>query len=281
MSDEEAGGSKKLPGRGDLGKDISVDPSERAPIRAAARDASRQLAKRFYREVSLAPADAGFAILLDGKPVRTPARRPLAAPTRALAEALAAEWTAQKEWIDPGSMLLTRLFNSAIDGVADHFAEVEAETVKYAGSDLVCYRAAEPEALAAAQAERWDPLVKFAHSALDAPLVVTEGVVFAPQPPQALVAISSAVRAIVGAGGPESNLKLAALHIMTTVTGSCVIALALALGRIGVDDAFAAANVDEDYQMARWGEDAEALARRQARLQDLRVAAQVSQAFGS
>lgn len=281
MSDENSAGSKMPAERADLAKDMSVDPSERAPIRAAPRDARPQLAKRFYREVSLAPSDAGFAILLDGKPVRTPARQPLAAPNEALAEALAAEWTAQKEWIDPASMPLTRLFNSAIDGVADHFAEVEADTVKYAGSDLVCYRAAEPEALAAAQAQRWDPLVKFARSSLDAPLIVTEGVVFAPQPPQALVAISSALRAIVGAGGPESNLKLAALHIMTTVTGSCIIALALALGRIGVDDAFAAANVDEDYQMARWGEDGEALARRQAQLQDLRVAAQVFNAFGN
>jgi chaperone required for assembly of F1-ATPase len=260
---------------------MSVHPSERAPIRAAAKDAHRRLAKKFYKEVSLAPSDAGFAILLDGKPVRTPARRPLAAPNEALADALAAEWTAQKEWVDPASMPLTRLFNSAIDGVADHFAEVEAETVQYAGSDLICYRAAEPEALAAAQAQRWDPLVKFAHSALDAPLAVTEGVMFAPQPPQALAAISSALRAVVGGGGAESNLKLAALHIMTTVTGSCIIALALALGRIGVDDAFAAANVDEDYQMARWGEDSEALARRQARLQDLRAAAEVFQAFGN
>jgi chaperone required for assembly of F1-ATPase len=262
-------------------RDPASGPSEPNPLRAVSENGRPVLPKRFYRDVSVARQGNDFEILLDAKAVRTPARRPLAAPTRPLAEALAAEWSRQGERIDPASMPLTRLFNSAIDGVADRFGEVEADVLRYAGSDLICYRAAEPKALAQAQATKWDPLVEFARKALGARLVLAEGLIFAPQPPEALEAIAGAVRAYVGEGGAESNLKLASLHMMTALTGSCVIALAVALGRLGVDEAWACANVDQDFQMASWGEDAEALARREAHLQDLRAAALVSRAFAA
>jgi len=280
MSDERL---RRDLGLDDLAKDIFADPSERDPMRAVAKDARPTLPKRFYREVSVAASESegGFAILLDGKGVRTPARRPLTATTLVLAEALAAEWSRQGERINPASMPLTRLFNSAIDGVADRLGEVEADVLRYAGSDLICYRAGEPEALALAQAAKWNPLVDFARNALGARLMLAEGVMFAPQPPEALAAIARAVRVYVGDSGAESYLKLTSLHMMTTLTGSCIIALAVALGRIDVNEAWACANVDQDFQMASWGEDAEALARREGQLQDMRAAALVSRAFVS
>ncbi len=261
-----------------LAGDFFIEPQERDPMRAAARDARPQLPKRFYEKVSVEPVEGGFAILLDGKSVRTPARRPLLAPTKTLAQALAEEWSRQGERIDPATMPLTRLLNSAIDGVADRLAEVEAEVVKYAASDLVCYRAAEPLTLAREQAAKWDPLVTFAREKLDARFTLAEGVMYVPQSPQAISAIVKAVRHYVGAGA-GSPFRLAALHAMTTLTGSCVIALAVALGDVSVDAAWAAANVDEDFEIAAWGADQEALARREARFAEMRAAALLSRAF--
>ncbi len=134
MSDEPAG----------FGDDFFVAPGERDPVRAA-RDAARPLPRRFYSEATAAPAEGGFALLLDGRTVRTPGKRGIIVPSRPLADALAAEWAGQGEAIDPSTMPLTRIVNAALDGVATHMAEVEADTIKYAASDLICYRAAEPE----------------------------------------------------------------------------------------------------------------------------------------
>jgi chaperone required for assembly of F1-ATPase len=278
MSDDRSS-DPRLAKKGEgLASDFLIEAKERDPLRAAAKAARPQLPRRFYEKVAVAPIGDGFAVLLDGKPVRTPARRTLAAPTAALAEALAEEWSSQGEWIDPAAMPLTRLFNSAIDGVADRLAEVEADIVKYAGSDLICYRAGAPESLSQAQAAKWDPLLRFARDALGARLALAEGVVFTSQAPEAVAAIAERVRDYVGVG-PGSPLRLAALHAMTTLTGSCVIALAVALGRMDADEAWDAASVDEDFQMAAWGEDAEALARRERRLQEMRAAALISRAF--
>lgn len=261
-----------------LAGDFFIEPQERDPMRAAARDARPQLPKRFYEKVSVEPVGGGFAVLLDEKSVRTPARRPLLAPTEALARALAEEWSRQGERIDPASMPLTRLLNSAIDGVADRIAEVEAEVIKYAASDLICYRAVEPMALAREQAAKWDPLVTFAREKLGARFTLAEGVMYVPQSPGAISAIAQAIRNYVDAG-PGSPFRLAALHAMTTLTGSCVIALAVALGEVSVDAAWAAANVDEDFEIAAWGADEEALARREARFAEMRAAALLSRAF--
>jgi chaperone required for assembly of F1-ATPase len=173
-------------------------------------------------------------------------------------------------------MPLTRIVNAALDGVAPHMVEVEADTIKYAGSDLICYRAAEPESLVAAQREAWDPLLAFAREGLGARLTLAEGVTFVAQPDSAIAALATAVRVQVGDGG-EAPLRLAALHVMTTLTGSLVIALAKALNEIDLAGAWSAAHVDEDFQMRTWGADTEALARRKARLREMAAAAFLSE----
>ncbi|MEF3366938.1 ATP12 family protein [Methylocystis sp. 9N] len=254
--------------------DFFVPASERDPVKAA-RDPARPLPKRFYKEAVAAPVEGGYAILLDGRPVNTPAKRALRAPSQALAEALAAEWAGQGETIDPAAMFLTKLMNTALDGVAEHMREVEAEVVKYGASDLICYRAGEPESLVAAQSAAWDPYVVFARDRLGAKLALAEGVVFVEQPHAALDALARAVRAHVG-DDAGASLRLAALNVMTTLSGSAVIALATALREIDADAAWGAANVDEDWQMRAWGADAEALARQAARKREWLAAAALS-----
>lgn len=263
----------------DLASAIFIDGGERDPMRSAARGGRPVLPKRFYKQAEAAPVAEGFAVLLDGKPVRTPARGALVLPTLALAQAIAAEWDAQGELLDPNAMPLTRLANSAIDGVASRMAEVEADVVKYAGSDLICYRADGPDSLVRAQAEAWGPLVQFAREKCGARLILCEGVTFHPQPPEALAAIAAHVRAHVGAGA-GSTFRLTALHAMTTLTGSCIIALAVALREIDAEAGFAGAYVDEDYQMRVWGADAEARARRERRRDEMRAAARLSALAG-
>ena len=203
-------------------------------------------------------------MLLDGRPVKTPARRTLAAPTRALAEALAAEWEAQRDVVDPAKMPLTRLANSIIDGVADTPAAVAAEAEKYLASDLVCYRAEGPDGLVARQAGAWDPVIAWAREALGARFVVGEGMVFVVQPEAALAAARAAL--------PRDPWRLGAFHAVTTLTGSALIALAVLNGRLGVEDAWRAAHIDEDWNMDFWGRDELALERRAARYAEMRAA---------
>jgi chaperone required for assembly of F1-ATPase len=262
----------------DFADGFFVDPQERNPLRAAAQGARPQRIKRFYRDATVEPAGAGFAVSLDGKGVRTPARRPLATPSRPLAEALAAEWADQGEFVDPATMPLTRLANTAIDGVAERMADVEADVVKYAGSDLICYRASDPESLVRRQSTLWDGLVAFAREKLGARLILTEGVVFAPQPPEGIEAIAQAVRRYVG-DDAGSHFRLAALHTITTLSSSCIVALALARGEVDVGRAWDAANVDEDFEINAWGADEEALARREKRFAEMRAAAFISGLF--
>ncbi len=255
--------------------DFFIPDSERDPIKAA-RDPARPLPKRFYKEAVAAPVEGGFGVTLDGRAVNTPAKRRLVVPSRPLAEALASEWAAQSEKINPATMPLTRLANTALDGVAQQMAEVEAEIVKYARSDLICYRAGEPEGLAKAQAAAWDPLMAFARDKLGARLALAEGVVFVDQPEAAIAAVATAVRHYVG-DGPGAPFRLAALHVMTTLAGSAVLALAVALGQTTWETAWATAHVDEDWQARIWGADAEAQARRAWRETDLRAAAFVAE----
>jgi chaperone required for assembly of F1-ATPase len=259
----------------DLASALLAEGAERDPMRSAGKGGRPTLPKRFYKHAEAAPVDGSFAILLDGKPVRTPAKRPLVAPCERLAQAIAAEWAAQEELLNPQTMPLTKLANSAIDGVASQMAEVEADAVKYAGSDLICYRAEGPEGLVRAQAEAWDPYLLFARETCGARLILSEGVIFHTQPAEALEAIAGRVRAYVGEGG-AAPFRLAALHAMTTLTGSCVIALATALREKDAEAAFAAAHVDEDYQMRVWGADEEATARRGRRRREFLAAAEFS-----
>lgn len=257
---------------------IFVDPGERNPLKSAQRDMKRPLPKRFYKEVSVEPAGENFGIALDGKPIRTPARAPLAVPSRALAEALAGEWRAQGEEINPATMPRTRLVNTALDGVSREMDAVAAEIAKFAGSDLVCYRAGEPQSLVEAQDAAWNPVLDFARETFSARFHCSEGVMFVEQPEESRAAILRAVSQL--GQGNAGALRLAALHVMTTLTGSALIALALVRGGLDFDSAWAAAHVDEDHQMRFWGADEEALARRAARLAEFSAAYEVFGALG-
>lgn len=254
----------------DFSSDFFVSNADRDPLRTVQKDMKRSLPKRFYKEASVAPRDGGWAVLLDGRNVRTPAGGHLALPTEAAARLVASEWAAQGAEIDPATMPVTRLVNSALDGVARDLSGVNADIVKYAGSDLVCYRAGEPEGLVAAQAEAWGPVLAFAREHLGARFILAEGVMFAAQPDHAIAAFARAVDAFAEA--PDAALKIATLHSMTTLTGSALIAMMVAHGALTPEAAWTAAHVDEDWQMKLWGEDEEARAKRAQRFVDMKAA---------
>ena len=247
--------------RDDLSKDFFVASEERDPLASARKDARPALPKRFYKDVAIAAEGEGFVITLDGRKLKTPARIDLTLPSEAAAEAISEEWRAQGEEIDPRTMPLTRLVNSALDGVARDVTSVIDDIVRYAGSDLVCYRAAEPAGLVAAQSEAWDPVLAFARDELGARFICVEGITFTEQPSRAIAAVRDA---IVQSSG-ERPLAVAALHVMTTLTGSVLLALCVARRELTPEAAWEAAHVDEDVQMRVWGADAEALARRERR----------------
>jgi len=249
----------------DIFRDAALDPTQ-----AARRAVRPHLRRRFYQRAEVEDADGEFRIVLDGRPVKTPARRTLAAPTRALAQALAAEWEAQRDVIDPAKMPLTRLANTIIDGVADAPSAVAAEVNRYLACDLVFYRAPGPAGLVAWQAEAWDPVLAWVRETLGARFVLAEGIAFVAQPAQSLAAASSAI--------PTDPWRLGAMHAVTTLTGSALIAIALARGALSVDAAWAAAHVDEDWNMKFWGRDALALERRAARFSEMQAAATVLEA---
>ncbi|MGO8953028.1 MAG: ATP12 family chaperone protein [Rhodomicrobium sp.] len=215
--------------------------------------------KRFYRSATVAERDSGgFAVQLDGRPVKTPAGKPLTLPTRALAGATAEEWNAQGETIVPANLPLTKLANTAIDGVADRRTEAANDIMNYAATDLLCYRASFPTELVAAQARAWDPILSWVSAKYQAPFITSSGIAHVSQPASSLEAVRSAI-ASLGA------FRLAAFHVMTTLTGSALIALAHTGGALDADAAWAAAETDEDWQAAKWGEDFEAAQRRKAR----------------
>jgi chaperone required for assembly of F1-ATPase len=252
----------------DIREHQPLDPNE-----AARRGMRPRLRRRFYTEVSVSEGEGGFGLALDGRPVRTPAQRPLAAPTAALADVLAEEWRAQREFIDPSSMPLTRLANSIIDGVADAAPDVAAEVEKYLASDLIFYRAETPQGLVRSQEIAWDPLITWAREALSADFRTGAGVVHLPQPQDALTAAAAAIPR--NSGNATDIWRLGATHSVTTLTGSALIALALLSGRLSLAEAWAAAHVDEDWNMAQWGRDELALERRAYREAEMRAAARV------
>jgi chaperone required for assembly of F1-ATPase len=237
------------------------------PVEAVRRSTRPQLRRRFYKHAHVDQNDGGFAIRLDGRAVRTPARRILEAPTRALADALAAEWNAQAELIDPLGMPLTRLANSILDGVVDAPAAVAAEIEKYLASDLVVYRAPGPQGLIERQAQAWDPIVDWARERLGAGFVLATGISFVAQAASALAAAHAAV--------PNDPWRLGALNAITTLTGSALIALAVQAGRLSAEEAWAVAHVDEDWNMDFWGRDELALERRALRFAEMKAAAMV------
>jgi chaperone required for assembly of F1-ATPase len=237
------------------------------PIEAARRAMRPSLPRRFYQKAGVEEADGGFRVVLDGRPVRTPARGFLIAPARQLAEVVAAEWDSQGEAIDPATMPLTRLANSIIDGVVAAPVPVAADIAKYLGSDLLFYRADGPQRLVERQARLWDPVLAWAREALGARFVLAQGVVHTAQPEAAVAAARAAI--------PDDPWRLGALHAITTLTGSALLALALLHGHLTVDEAWDAAHVDEDWNMEQWGRDEIALTRRAARRAEMDAAATV------
>src|SRR6266702_6288237 len=239
-----------------------LDPEE--AVRRATRVPQR---KRFYTSAGVAEADGGFAVTLDGKPIRTPSGRHVVAPNRAIAEAIAAEWNAQVETINPLTMPLTRFANSVGEGVVDRVDVVADDVAKYLGTDLLFYRAGHPEALVAKEAAHWDPVLYWAANELGAHFILAEGIVHVAQPEPAI----RAARATF----PVDPWSIAALHVVTTLTGSALLALALFHGVLDADQVWAAAHVDEDWNAEKWGVDEEVAARRAARLVDFEAASRI------
>ena len=209
--------------------------------------------KRFWKEAS-ADAEAGesgFRILLDGRAVRTPAKALLAVPTPEMASAIAAEWNAQEKEIDPRVMPMTRAANAAIDKVAAQHAEVVAMLAAYAETDLLCHRADAPQRLVDQQNKGWNPILSWAEATYSAPLVVVSGILPAVQPPASLAAYADAVAAF-------QPFSLTALHDLITLSGSLVLGLSVANGQVAPITAWKLSRIDEDWQIAQWGEDEEA-----------------------
>ena len=236
------------------------------PVEAARRNTRPNLRKRFYQHAGVGQG-APYPILLDARPVRTPAGGALVVPAEPLAQAIAAEWEQQGERIDPATMPLTRLANTIIDGVAPATEPVAEEIVKYLGSDLLCYRADTPAGLVQMQAQHWDPILAWGRDTLGARFVLGTGVMFVTQPEGAVAAARTAI--------PSQPWRLGAVNVITTLTGSALIALAMAQGHLSTEDAWAAAHVDEDWNMHQWGRDEQALERRAAREAEMRAAALV------
>ena len=223
-------------------------------------------ARRFWKAASVRSLDGGFEVVLDDRPLRTPGKQPLHLPTQALAQALAQEWDAQADVIDPNTMPLTRAANSAIEKVAPQFAAVADMLAQYGGSDLLCYRAESPTELADQQAAGWQPLLDWARDSLGAELAVTTGVMPIAQDPAALARLRAHVHALDVFG-------LTALHDLVTLPGSLVLGLAVIHGRLDADAAHQLSRIDEAFQASQWGEDDEATAAAAARLTALRDAA--------
>ena len=207
--------------------------------------------KRFYKSAAVRAGAAGFEILLDGRPVKTPARVPLAVASEPLADAIALEWDAQGEEMEPRSMPFTGLANAAIDRVAPDPEAFARSLALFGESDLLCYRAEGPAVLVARQARTWDPLLAWARRRFDVDFEIVHGVMHRPQPDMTLRLLGQAV-------GSMTPFQLAAMSPLVTISGSLVIALALAEDAITLDGAWAAATLDEAWQFEQWGEDAEA-----------------------
>jgi chaperone required for assembly of F1-ATPase len=218
--------------------------------------------RRFYKSVTVEQREGGWHVLLDGKLLRSPAKLGLALPTRGLADAIAVEWDAQVEKVNPHSMPMMQLAATAVDRIAGDRERIVAETAAYGGSDLVCYRAEAPAELARRQADEWQPLIAWAAGRYDVALNVTTGVVAVAQPAHALGSFRRVLEA-------TDLFALTALATLTAAAGSLVIALAVAEGRLTAEQAAEAALLDELFQAERWGSDPEAEARRAGVRRDL------------
>lgn len=265
--------------RDELSQDIFgtfvPEPSHADPVRRAQIQMKRPLPKRFYTDVTIGENEGGFAILLDGKSVKTPAKNALVLPTLEVAELVAAEWAGQGEEIDPGTMPITRLSNTAIDAVSQSLDAVFDEIVLFAGSDMLCYRAEAPKELVERQAARWDPVLAWIAEAHAARFILAEGVIHQAQPSEAISAYAAALER------HRDAFALSSINVVTTLTGSAILGLAFAEGAFDLDDVWSLAHLDEDWTIEHWGTDAEAQARRESRYREFAAAASLFVALQS
>ena len=211
--------------------------------------------KRFWKNASITRAEQGFGVQLDARPLRTPARALLIVPRETLAQAIAAEWNAVGEDVDPRLLPLTGLANAAIDRMTPELANYHAALARYGDSDVVAYRADHPDALVARQAAQWDPVVDWAAEQYGARLTILQGIMHQPQPAAALARLEQRVARC-------DAFETAALHQLVTLTGSLLLGLMLAEGAITPEAAWAAGQLDELWQEEQWGADALAVAAR-------------------
>lgn len=251
--------------------DLDSDPalSDPDPVKRAQLLMRTPLPKRFYKAVDIAVLDGSHAVRLDGRAAKTPGRATIALPTAAAAQLVADEFAEQVDVINPVSMPVLRLANTAIDGVAREPDAVAEDILRFSSSDLLCYRAEGPEGLVARQSAAWDPVLDWVVTALGARFTIAEGVMHVAQPPAAIQAVKFHL-----ASGSEP-FRLAAMHLLTSISGSALLALAVEAGALSAEDAWKAAHVDEDWQIDHWGQDSEAIARRNARWRDFNAAARL------
>jgi chaperone required for assembly of F1-ATPase len=227
---------------------------------------SPQRVRRSYKSVAVAQGNSGYAVLLDGKPAKTPGGSPLEVPAAALADAIAEEWRAQTERLDPANMMLTGLANAAIDRAGSRRGDVIEHVLGFGRSDLVCYRAESPPALAARQIDLWDPLLAWARSQHGIRLIADAGISFVEQPADSALRMQALVSDL-------DDFALVALEAAASRTGSFVVALALVERHVDAEQAFAAAQLDELYQAEKWCRDPEAEGRRERQLSELKAVA--------
>ncbi|MEL6435861.1 MAG: ATP12 family protein [Pseudomonadota bacterium] len=239
-------------------RDILTDLEAAAlnPVEAARQASKTPMPKRFYDAVGMVEAEGGFQIVLDGRAIKTPGRNVIVVPKEAAAQMLAAEFDAQGEFIDAKTMPIYRLLNTAIDGVATDIQAVAEDVIRYVGTDALCYRADAPDALVERQNEAWDPVLDWIASHVGSRFILAQGIMHVTQPKAAVAGFGVLVNQI------KDPLVLAALHSMTTLTGSAVLGYAVIADELTADEAWTAAHVDEDFNMEQWGEDAEATALR-------------------
>lgn len=223
--------------------------------------------RKFYQQASVSQRDdaAGWDVLLDGRVLKTTAQRALILPTRSLAQALAYEWNAQEKDVIPQTMPVTQLIFTGLDTFADELDLIREETAKYGETDLLCYRVADPKALGALQDEHWQPLLDWAAKQLDAPLVVTRGIMAVEQSAQSLIALRRPLERL-------DVIHITALRTLVGATGSLVLALAVYFGRISPDEAVDLAIIEERFQLETWGPDEDLEASLEGKREDARAA---------
>lgn len=258
-------------------RDILNDAEKAAdnhPEALARKHSKPPLPKRFYEQAEVKALDeGGFGIALDGRLVKTPARAVLTMPSHAAAALIADEFGAQEKHVDPAKMPVTRLANTAVDGVATDPQSVIDDVLQFASSDLLCYRADTPQRLVELQAEAWNPVLELVRTSFGAHFILSQGVMHVDQPRDAIAAIETALKP------HKSPVALAAVHSMTSLTGSALLAVCVAGGLIDAEIAWSAAHVDDDWNISQWGGDAEAEKRRASRHADMQAAAQMLRAL--